>query len=120
MVPSISPVDGNDPSFTVARVNPATAQMVDYEVIAGSNKTGVDTVWQKEYSFGKTYHEKVFSPVTVGKLLGEFGTDLDARGEMSRAYLTNYLAELCVCDGKPYGERFCGVRVCGWQVGLRE
>jgi sphingomyelin phosphodiesterase acid-like 3 len=90
MVPSISPVDGNDPSFTVARVNPATAQMVDYEVIAGSNKTGVDTVWQKEYSFGKTYHEKVFSPVTVGKLLGEFGTDLDARGEMSRAYLTNY------------------------------
>jgi len=31
VVPSISPVDGNNPSFTVARVNPQSAVLEDYE-----------------------------------------------------------------------------------------
>ena len=90
MVSSISPVDGNNPSFTVARVNPATGRMMDYEVIAASNKTGVDTVWSKEYSFGETFHEAEFSPRAVGSLLEEFAGDPDARSDMSRAYLTDY------------------------------
>ena len=30
MVPSISPVDGNNPSFTVARVNPSSAVLQNY------------------------------------------------------------------------------------------
>ena len=90
MVGSISPVDGNNPSFTVARVNPATAQLVDYEVIAASNKTGVDTVWAKEYAYGETFHEAVFSPDAVGKVLEKFEADPGAGSLMSQAYLTNY------------------------------
>lgn len=90
VVSSISPVNGNDPSFTVARVDPATARLVDYEVIAASNKTGVDTVWSKEYSFGETYHQAEFSPAALVSVIGGFGADPDARSDMSRAYLMNY------------------------------
>lgn len=91
MVASISPVDGNDPSFMVARVNPMTAQMVDYEVISASIKSGQDAVWQKEYGFRETYHQATFSPETLQKVLEEFGADPDAQSDMSRAYLTDYL-----------------------------
>lgn len=89
MVASISPVDGNNPSFTVARVDPVSAQLVDYEVIAASNQTGVDTVWSKEYSFGATYHQ-AFSASGVGEVLEQFGADPDVRGDMSVAYLKDY------------------------------
>jgi sphingomyelin phosphodiesterase acid-like 3 len=90
MVAAISPVHGNDPSFTVARVDPAAARLVDYTVFAASNKTGIDTVWKKEYAYGETYHEAVFSPAALDKLIAEFGADPDARSDMSRAYLSNY------------------------------
>ena len=42
MVGSISPVNGNNPSFTVAEVDAATAQLKDYQVFVASNQTGVD------------------------------------------------------------------------------
>src|SRR5260370_35901397 len=90
MVAAISPVHGNDPSFTVARVDPAPVRLVDCTVIAASNKTGIDTVWKKEYAYGETYHEAVFSPAALDKLIAEFGADPDARSDMSRAYLSNY------------------------------
>ena len=73
--PSISPVDGNNPSFTIARVDPSTAVLEDYEVIAASNQTGVATRWAKEYDYRDTYHEKEFTPATLGKLIGEFHAD---------------------------------------------
>ncbi len=41
MVASISPVNGNNPSFTVARVGEASARLRDYEVIAASNQSGL-------------------------------------------------------------------------------
>ena len=68
MVPSISPVDGNNPSFTVARIDAATATMKDYRVVAASNKTGVDTTWTEEYDFAKTYKEPAFSAATLEDL----------------------------------------------------
>jgi len=65
MVPSISPVDGNNPSFVVARVNTATATLRDYRVIAASNQSGVDTKWTEEYAFGKAYAKPDFSASSV-------------------------------------------------------
>ncbi len=43
MVASISPIDGNNPSFTLATIDPANAQLKDYRVIVASNQTGIDT-----------------------------------------------------------------------------
>jgi sphingomyelin phosphodiesterase acid-like 3 len=90
MVSSISPVDGNNPSFTIARVDPSTAVLEDYEVIAASNQTGVATRWVKEYDYRETYHENQFTPATLGKLLVEFRADSTASTAISQAYIRDY------------------------------
>jgi len=90
MVSSISPVDGNNPSFTIARVNPSSAILEDYEVIAASNQTGMATKWSREYDFRETYHEAEFSPATLNKLIGKFRADSNASANVSKAYICDY------------------------------
>ncbi|MGD0914605.1 MAG: hypothetical protein ABR928_22140, partial [Terracidiphilus sp.] len=90
LVPSISPVDGNNPSITVAQVDPRTATMVDYRVIEASNQTGVDTTWAEEYDYAKAYSEPAFSGAAVGNLIGEFRADSGAKLPASQAYMRNY------------------------------
>lgn len=90
MVSSISPVDGNRPSFTVARVNPFTAVLQDYEVIAASNQTGIAATWTTEYDYAQAYHEAQFSSSTVEALIGEFKSDPGAKTDVSKAYIRNY------------------------------
>jgi sphingomyelin phosphodiesterase acid-like 3 len=90
MVSSISPVDGNNPSFTIARVNPTSAVLENYEVIAASNQTGIATKWTREYDFGETYHEAEFSSATLQKLIGEFRADSSAATAVSKAYIRDY------------------------------
>ncbi len=90
MIPSISPVDGNDPSFTVARVNPASAVLQDYQVIAASNHTGIATTWSREYDYAKTYQEAQFSPSSVKQLIEEFNADRGAATEASKQYIRYY------------------------------
>lgn len=90
MVPSISPVDGNNPSFIVARVDPSSAILADYAVIAASNKTGLDTTWTKEYDFDQTYGQTAFSARPVASLIAGFASDPAAQTESSQAYLRNY------------------------------
>jgi sphingomyelin phosphodiesterase acid-like 3 len=90
MVSSISPVDGNNPSFTVAQVDPSSATLVDYQVFAASNQTGVDTSWSKEYDYAQTYHQPSFSAATLDTLLGEFRRDPDAKTDESQAYIHNF------------------------------
>ncbi len=90
MVPSISPVDGNNPSFTIASIDPHTATMLDYRVIAASNQTGIDTEWTEEYDYAKTYHEAAYAAPQLQSLISTFTDDPDAQSPMSRAYLRNY------------------------------
>jgi sphingomyelin phosphodiesterase acid-like 3 len=90
MVPSISPVDGNTPSFTVARINPSTAVLLNYEVIAASNQTGIAATWTRKYDYAQAYHEAKFSPSTVEALIGEFKSDPGAKTGVSEAYIRNY------------------------------
>lgn len=90
VVPSISPVDGNNPSFTTARINPATATLEDYEVITASNQTGVGATWSLEYDYGHTYHETQFAPANLKHLIVEFRADHGSQQEISSAYLRNY------------------------------
>jgi sphingomyelin phosphodiesterase acid-like 3 len=91
MVPSISPVDGNNPSFTVARIDTVLAELADYKVIAASNQTGVDTSWSEEYDYARTYHQAVFSPAALDRLIEEFQADPNAKTEESRAYIRDFL-----------------------------
>jgi sphingomyelin phosphodiesterase acid-like 3 len=90
MVPSISPVDGNDPSFTIARVNPATALLQDYRVVSASNHTGIATRWSVEYDFAQTFHQPEFSPATVKALIGQFTADPDVKLSISQEYIRHY------------------------------
>ena len=90
VVPSISPVDGNNPSFTVARVNPSAATLEDYDVIAASNQTGIGATWTREYDYAQTYHESQFSPSVEKELIDEFKADPVAKKAVSEAYLRDY------------------------------
>ncbi len=91
MIASISPVDGNNPSFTLGTVDPATAILTDYRVIAASNQTGVDTKWSEEYDFDRTYQEPAFSAAAVGNLIQEFKADPSAQSAASQDYLRYYM-----------------------------
>jgi sphingomyelin phosphodiesterase acid-like 3 len=90
VVASISPIDGNNPSFTVAMIDPAHAILADYRVIAASNQTGIDTVWTEEYDFAKTYHEPAFTRAALGSLIRGFKNDPGATSGASQSYIENY------------------------------
>jgi sphingomyelin phosphodiesterase acid-like 3 len=92
MVSSISPINGNAPSFTVASVEPSSAALKDFRVVAASNATGVDTAWHEEYDWGQTYHESDFSATAVSKLIAGFAADPGAKTEASQAYIRNFYA----------------------------
>lgn len=91
MVPSISPIDGNNSSFTVAQVDAETATLKDYRVIAASNKTGVGTAWSEEYDYAKAYQEPSFSADSLANLIGKFKADGGAKTPASQSYLRDYL-----------------------------
>lgn len=90
MVSSISPVDGNNPSFTVAKIDAASATLTDYEVFAASNLTGVNASWSKEYDYAQTYRKASFTAATVKTLIEEFRADPDAQTDASRSYIDNF------------------------------
>jgi sphingomyelin phosphodiesterase acid-like 3 len=90
MVGSISPIDGNNPSFTVAQIDAATAQLKDYRVVVASNQTGVDTQWTEEYDFAKTYKEDAFTAASAGDLIAGFRADPTAQTAASQSYIRNF------------------------------
>jgi sphingomyelin phosphodiesterase acid-like 3 len=90
LVPSISPIDGNNPSFVVAEVDVATAELKDYRVIAASDKTGAGATWAEEYDFDKAYNEPGFTAATVAKLIAGFKADPTAQTGASQNYIRDY------------------------------
>ena len=81
IVPSISPVDGNTPSFTIARVDVPSAVLENYDVIQASNKTGIAATWTREYDYAETYHEAQISSSNVNELIEKFQADGGAKTE---------------------------------------
>jgi sphingomyelin phosphodiesterase acid-like 3 len=90
LVSSISPINGNAPSFTVAQVDPASAALEDFQVFAASNATGIQMTWNEEYDWRKTYHESEFSAAGVSKEIAGFGADKDAKTDESRSYIGDF------------------------------
>jgi sphingomyelin phosphodiesterase acid-like 3 len=106
LVPSISPVDGNNPSFTVARIDPATAILQDYQVIAASNQTGVGASWAQEYDYARTYHEAQFSSATVKKLVVKLEADRGAKTDAAQQYIRNYFVGDVSAVLKPFWPQY--------------
>lgn len=98
MIPSISPINGNNPSFTVAEVDAATAELKDYRVFVASNQAGPDAnpnasvgaQWREEYDFAKTYKEDGFTAASAGDLIAAFKADSTAQTAASQSYIRNY------------------------------
>lgn len=93
MMSSISPVDGNYPSFTLGEVDPFGGQLRDYTVFESSNKTGVNATWSKEYSFRETYGAESFSAAELEKIVSGFQSDTTASSAASQAYIQHYDVE---------------------------
>jgi sphingomyelin phosphodiesterase acid-like 3 len=90
MVASISPVDGNLPSFTLATINPRTATLTDYQLIAASNFIGIDTTWSSLYTYSTAFHQPDLSAASLQNLLAKFQADPTASTPESKAYIDNY------------------------------
>ena len=86
MIPSISPINGNDPAFMVAQIDVATAELKDYRVFVASNQTGIDTDWTEEYDFAKTYKEDAFTAASAADLIAGFKADPTAKDPASQNY----------------------------------
>ncbi len=89
-VPSISPINGNSPSFVVATIDPSHAMLADYRVIAASQTDGPGTTWREEYDYDATYHQHAFDAAALTSLFAGFAQDSAASTESSEAYLRNY------------------------------
>lgn len=96
MVPSISPVNGNNPAFTVAEIDPADATLKDYSVYVATNQAASHwekpPTWNLEYTYSKTYHQPDYSAASVKTLMGDFLADRAGSSEFSKAYQQHYFA----------------------------
>ena len=90
MVGSISPINGNNPSFTVAKIDAATGALKDYKVIAASNQTGIDATWSEEYDFAQVYKEPDFTAASLKSLIAAFDADKAAQTSASQNYIHDY------------------------------
>jgi len=91
-IPSISPINLNNPTFTIATIDPHASTLADYTTYAASNTTGVDTTWSKEYTYSTAYGEPDFSAASVARLIAAFHADRSASTAPSQAYLRNFFA----------------------------
>lgn len=90
LVPSISPINGNDPAFLVAQILPRTATMKNYTVFAAANAQG--TAWAREYQYSEAYGLPDFSAASVQKLTSDLIADRTGEDQESRNYERYFLA----------------------------
>lgn len=90
ILPSISSVFAELPSFTLATIDGHTAALKDYSVVLASNSTGIDTTWTKSYTFSSTYRLPAFDSASLTQLTSEFQLDPTAAKPESQAYQNEY------------------------------
>jgi sphingomyelin phosphodiesterase acid-like 3 len=90
VVSSISPINGNHPSITLAQIDPSSATLVDYMVFDTPKLTGKYTFWIEEYDFARSYHEKEFTPSSVSELIAGFAADPSAKTQASQNYIVDF------------------------------
>ncbi len=90
IVASITPIHGNRPTFTLARVNAASATLVDYTVMMASDPTQSPIAWAPEYTYSTAYREPAFDPASLTALIAGFQGDPGDKLPASQAYIRNY------------------------------
>ena len=90
IVSSITPINGDRPTFTLASIDPATATLADYTVFMASNLTGVAAKWAPAYTYSTTYHQRAFDAASLATLIRGFQSDPSAKSPASQATLRNY------------------------------
>jgi sphingomyelin phosphodiesterase acid-like 3 len=90
IVPSITPINGNEPAFLVAEIQPATAALVDYTVIIASGHTGAGATWKPAYTYSERYHRRAFDSASVSSLIRELHADSALATPVSQAYISSY------------------------------
>jgi sphingomyelin phosphodiesterase acid-like 3 len=90
VISSISPINGNHPSFTLAQIDASSATLVDYKVFIASNLTGIHAAWTEEYDFARSYHEREFNPSSVSQLIAGFAADPSAKIQASQNYIVDF------------------------------
>lgn len=90
VVASITPVNGNNPSFTLAKIDPASATLLDYTVVEASNQTGIAARWSPEYTYSTAYHQPAFNSAGLTRLILDFRKDSAGATPASRNYIASY------------------------------
>ena len=91
LVPSVTPINGNYPAFTLADVDPRTVVLKDYRVMSADNKTGIEAKWTEEYRYSTTYKSAAFEPKELASLIAKFSADKDSATPESTAYEQNFM-----------------------------
>ncbi|MFN2459891.1 MAG: metallophosphoesterase [Candidatus Velthaea sp.] len=87
VLPSISPVQANNPAFVVADVAPETGIIADFTTYAlPLGLTGQATAWTKEYQFSSAYGSTAFDAPNLDKLQTALGTDAALRSTYAAYY----------------------------------
>ena len=89
LVASVSPVDGNAPSFTVGVADSGTGSLRDYVVYVANDKTGEGS-WKRDYGFGETYGRSGFTYPAVSGLVERFRKDRTGGELLSKAYIKEF------------------------------
>ncbi len=89
IVPSISPVAGNTPSFLIAKIDPRTGDLLDYtQYLAPAD--GAAAPWEKQYSFVEQYNVNSFSARNLQALQNLFLSDPNGSSPLAIAYKERY------------------------------
>lgn len=91
IVPSISPINGNRPSFLVAEIDPKTAQIADYRLIAASSSDPATMHWSESYDYKSIYAENDFSGGALTRLAAALRADVTVATPASKAYVHNFM-----------------------------
>jgi len=90
IAPSVSPLFGNNPSFTVVLYDKEDAGIADYAAFYLSNLTkagpAVAPEWPLEYAFGETYGNRTYTPAGMISLTQRLRSDATVRSSYMRYY----------------------------------
>lgn len=90
-IPSVSPINGNYPAFTVGYIDEKTAELKDYAVFASDSTTGVGAHWGEEYRFQATYHRKAFTAAEIAPMLAAMRADRAGASPEAGAYQNYFM-----------------------------
>lgn len=104
MVPSISPINGNLPAFTLFAVDEATAAVRDFRVMTAADSHG--SAWAESYDYAKSYGRASFSARDAESLIAAMKKDEAAASPAVAAYLRHFYGRDLTPALKPFWPQY--------------